>query len=71
MLASLIWRMVIKMIDDVIETYRCLLLFVKNAPDMRIEDALSSDTIHALEREYEWLKAFREERAKQGVEVCY
>jgi hypothetical protein len=49
------------MIDDVIETYRCLLSCCKKMPGMRLEDAFSDKAIRSIEKEFAWLQNIKSE----------
>lgn len=46
------------MLEQVLDTYRCLLSCRKKMPGMRLEDAFSPAAVQDIEREYEWLKNF-------------
>jgi hypothetical protein len=48
------------MMDEVLETYRCLLSCRNTMPGMRLEEAFSTDAVKSIEKEYEWLKQLSE-----------
>jgi len=43
------------MIDDIIETYRCLISCRKKMPGMSLEDAFSRAALEEIEKEFEYL----------------
>lgn len=45
-----------KMLDKVLETYRCILSCRKRMPGMKLEDALNSAAVAEMEQEYSWLQ---------------
>lgn len=47
------------MIDQILETYRCLISCRKNLPGARLEDVFKRETgaVASIEAEYNWLKA--------------
>jgi hypothetical protein len=49
------------MLDNVLETYKCILSCRKRMPGMRLEDALSSAAVTDMELEYAWLQKQKKE----------
>ena len=45
-----------KMMEGILETYRCLISWRKNMPGMRLEECISQNGLRLIEAEYEWLK---------------
>lgn len=54
-----------EMLNDIIITYRCLLLSRQSLPGVSLENVFPSNTIHLLEREYKWLLQCKEKLTKQ------
>jgi hypothetical protein len=49
------------MLDNVLDTYKCILSCRKRMPGMRLEDALSSAAVTDMELEYAWLQKQKKE----------
>jgi len=42
-------------IDNIIDTYKCLISCCTSLPGMSLEEAFSNDAIKSIKEEYEWL----------------
>jgi len=45
-----------KLMKDVLETYRCLISNRKNFPGAKLEEVFSPKALQSFENEYEWLQ---------------
>jgi len=43
------------MIDDIIETYKCIISCRRNLPGISMEQALCEEAINNVEKEYQWI----------------
>ena len=57
----------INMIDEVLETYDCILSHLKNMPGSRIEDIFPSHSIPGLKQEEAWLKRLATESVTKSL----
>lgn len=55
------------MLDDVINTYECLLSCLTQMPGMSLEDAFSEDAIESLKKELKWLQDHRDQKEIFGT----
>ena len=46
-------------IDDIIDTYKCLISCRESFPGMNLEEAFSYDAIQSIKKEYEWLQKLK------------
>ena len=60
------------MIDDIIETYRCLISCREKMPGMKLEDAFSAKAIADIKKEYGWLlkQSFHQADPADAKEPC-
>ena len=49
-------KMKIVSLEDVLETYRCLISCYKMTPGMRLEEAFDSGAMTSIKKEYDWLR---------------
>lgn len=51
-------------INNVIDTYKCLISCLESFPGMSLEEAFSYDAIQSIKKEYEWLQKLKYKDAK-------